>query len=370
MKKKLHIVSFDVPYPPDYGGIIDVFYKLKYLAQADVDIILHCFQYGREKSEELEKICYEVHYYPRRKSFIKLFSYLPFIVNTRLSKALLKNLQDEIAPILFEGLHSCYYINHPLLGAYNKIVRTHNVEHDYYYFLGLNAKNVFTSFFFLQESVKLRIFEKRLKYASGILGISPEDSRYFEKKYGMGNFIPAFHPFEEVNIKKGKGDYILFHGNLSVNENLKAVKYLLEHIFSEITLPLIIAGKNPPHWLVKKVSETPHVSLIENPEAEIMDKLISDAQINLIPTFQSTGLKLKLLASLFLGRHCITNSQMVANTGLDHLCHIADSPEDMIKIVLEKFEETITSNEINRRKETLENHFSNKHNAKRIYEII
>ena len=28
---ELNIVSFDVPYPPDYGGVIDVFYKIKEL---------------------------------------------------------------------------------------------------------------------------------------------------------------------------------------------------------------------------------------------------------------------------------------------------------------------------------------------------
>ena len=46
---QLHIISFDVPYPPDYGGAIDVFYKLKALNQEGVKIHLHCFEYGRGK---------------------------------------------------------------------------------------------------------------------------------------------------------------------------------------------------------------------------------------------------------------------------------------------------------------------------------
>ena len=28
MQKKLHIISFDIPYPPTYGGVIDVFFKI------------------------------------------------------------------------------------------------------------------------------------------------------------------------------------------------------------------------------------------------------------------------------------------------------------------------------------------------------
>ncbi|MGQ7869432.1 hypothetical protein [Sunxiuqinia sp. sy24] len=370
MKKKLHIVSFNIPDPPDYGGIIDVYYKIRSLAQADIDIILHCFHYGRERSVELERLCYQVHYYPRRKGLRYLFSSSPYIVNTRRSRSLLKNLQEEIVPILFEGLHTCYYLGHPLLGAYKKLVRTHNIEHQYYQYLALSEQNVFHKYFYEQEALKLRCYEKRLKMASGILSISPDDTRYFKNHYRMAEFIPAFHPFKKVETKRGLGEYILFHGNLSVNENQKAVNYLLDRIFSEITLPVMIAGKNPPEWLIKKAADIPHVSLISNPDMEVMNHLIQHAQINLIPTFQSTGLKLKLLASLFLGRHCITNSPMVSNTGLSHLCYLADNIADMIRLIQQKFEEEITSEEIDQRKEVLENQFSNEKNAQKIYALI
>ena len=30
----LHIISFDVPYPANYGGVIDVFYRVKALTEA------------------------------------------------------------------------------------------------------------------------------------------------------------------------------------------------------------------------------------------------------------------------------------------------------------------------------------------------
>ncbi|MCX6283192.1 MAG: mannosyltransferase, partial [Bacteroidetes bacterium] len=44
MEQHLHIVSFDIPYPPDYGGVIDVYYKIKTLSEAGVKIHLHCFE--------------------------------------------------------------------------------------------------------------------------------------------------------------------------------------------------------------------------------------------------------------------------------------------------------------------------------------
>ena len=82
---KLHIVSFDVPFPPNYGGIIDVFYKIKALSELGVEIYLHAFEYKTGKSEELEKICKKVYYYPRKTSYnkfnpIQRLTYLAFKV--------------------------------------------------------------------------------------------------------------------------------------------------------------------------------------------------------------------------------------------------------------------------------------------------
>ena len=72
--KHLHIVSFNVPYPPDYGGIMDVFYKLKALHAEGVKVKLHCFEYGRGPSSELNYYAEEVFYYPRKNSKSFLFN--------------------------------------------------------------------------------------------------------------------------------------------------------------------------------------------------------------------------------------------------------------------------------------------------------
>ena len=53
---ELNIVSFDVPYPPNYGGAIDIYFKLETLNDLGVKIYLHCFQYGRSDSKRLEEI--------------------------------------------------------------------------------------------------------------------------------------------------------------------------------------------------------------------------------------------------------------------------------------------------------------------------
>jgi hypothetical protein len=47
MTRHLHIICLNVPFPVDYGGVFDLFYKLPALHDQGVKIHLHCFEYGR-----------------------------------------------------------------------------------------------------------------------------------------------------------------------------------------------------------------------------------------------------------------------------------------------------------------------------------
>jgi len=366
----LQLVAFNIPYPPDYGGVIDIFYKVKALSEAGVSVYLHCFEYNRPQAIELEKYCAKVFYYPRLKGIRWQFSLKPYITNTRHNNQILSNLTANNSPILCEGLHTCYYLNHPNLTNHLKLVRTHNIEHEYYRNLGIAERNLFKRIFFALEALKLKRFEAILKNASQLLCISPNDNFYFDQHFGTSHFIPAFHPFNEISSKPGKGEYILFHGNLSVSENNQAVDFLIRNVFGHVEMPIIVAGKNPSEKLVKKIGQLPNVRLVANPGNEEMDQLIQNAHICLIPTFQDTGLKLKLLASLFSGRFCIANKMMVSKTGLEHLCHVADTPEEMIRTIKGLAGQDFGQDEIEKRKLILEDVFSNRTNALKIKKLI
>ena len=370
MKRAIQLVAFNIPYPPDYGGVIDIFYKIKALSECGISVYLHCFEYDRPQAVELERYCAKVYYYPRKEDICYQLSPKPYIVVTRDNDQLLRNLSSNNIPILFEGLHTCFYLDHPSLSSHTRLVRTHNVEHEYYLNLYKSEQSLFKKIFFRMEAFKLSAYEGILNKASHLLCISPNDCHYFKQKYSHSHLIPAFHPFSEIKSKVGRGKYILFHGNLSVAENIQAVEYMLAKVFSKITYPVIIAGKNPTAQLAIKINQYAHIQLVSNPEHEQMETLIQDAQLTLLPTFQDTGLKLKLLASLFSGRFCIANAAMIHKTGLEHLCHLADTPKEMINRIEELFHQDFTSEEIERRKLILEDTFSNQRNALKIIELI
>jgi hypothetical protein len=290
--KEINIISFDVPYPANYGGVIDVFYKIKYFHQKGIKVHLHCFEYGRGEQPELDKYCESVNYYKRKIGIGSLLSSLPYIVKSRASEKLKKNLLKNDFPILFEGLHTCFLLDDRALKDRFKIVRNHNIEHDYYKSLSLVEKNLFKQFYFKTEAKKLTQFEPILQNANICLAISDTDLSYFKKTYPTSKFIEVsgFHQNEEVHVKKGQGAYALYHGNLSVSENKNAAEFIIQQLFQELTIPLIIAGLNPPDDLIHLIEKYSHISLIQNPKDEEMNELIVNAQINILHTEQETVL--------------------------------------------------------------------------------
>ncbi len=250
---QLHIVSFDVPLPANYGGVIDVFFKIKALHKAGIKIKLHCFSYGRDKDEILEKYCDKVYYYERFTSINSHFSVLPYIVKSRKNKDLFSNLMRDNHPILFEGHHTCGFLGHPKLANRIKVVRIHNVEQDYYKQLALSEKSFLKKTYYHLESWKLKRFEKTLQHANQLLTISQKDTQYFESLVDKVFHLPAFHKYDRVQSQTGYGMYALYHGNLSVNENESAANFVIDEVFSKVQFSCIIAGNGASEALKNKL---------------------------------------------------------------------------------------------------------------------
>ena len=365
---KLHIISFDVPFPPDYGGIVDVYYKVKNLHEAGVKIYLHCFEYGRDEPYQLNDICEQVFYYKRKSGWKGLSLSLPYMMNSRRDDKLLENLQQIDAPILFEGVHTAYYLSHPSLSKRFKIMRNQNLEQDYYRQLGLREQNVLKRLYYNTEAKLLKKAEANLGTADVFCTVAEHDHDFFKKAYPDKKhlYVPSFQPYNEVKAKPGVGSYGLYHGNLGHPENEEAALYLLNEVCPDSEVPFIFAGKDPTPAVVNRCNDLPNCTLISNPSLTEMEKLVADAQIHVLPTFQATGLKLKLLHALFNGRHVVVNEPMVLGTGLQDVCHIASSAQAMLQKIKELTNQPFDTVSINERNELLMKKYNNIQNAQRI----
>jgi hypothetical protein len=366
----LHIISFDVPYPPDYGGIIDVYYKAVALRNAGVKVILHAFHYGRDRNDSLMEVCHKVFYYQRNMSKKLFFGRKPFIIASRESESLCQRLLEDEYPILIEGMHGCFFLSDHRFKDRIIAVRTHNIEHDYYASLGRVEKNLFKKMYFHIESVKLKMFEEHLRNSDILFSISPLDTEHYSKLMGNTHYLPPFHPFEKSKHEGGLGEFVLYHGNLAVGENNEAALFLVNEVFKYLDTPCVIAGSNPSKELKFAVRGKSNIILKPDISTEEIHELIRHAHINILPTFQSTGMKLKLLSVLFNGRHCIVNDAMVLDTGLERLCTICNTGEEMVKTVQHLLQSALGDEEVQCRKEILDVSFSNARNAEMLIHQI
>lgn len=350
---RLHVVAFNIPWPANYGGVIDVYYKLEALHLLGASIVLHCYEYEHQEypTEQLLNVCREVHYYPRDRGLRANLSLLPYNVYGRRGEVLLERLLLDEAPILFEGLQSCFFLTHPALRHRCKVVRPANVEHHYYRALAVAEHTFVSKAFHYIEAVKFALFERKLKYADAIVPVSESDTEHYQSVFPTHRVqcVPCFHSHREINSRLGSGKYILYHAKLSVAENEVAALWLIDHVLSRLNEPAIIAGMNPSKRLIDAIHKYPHISLIANPSDEQMKELILQAHIHLLWTAQPTGLKLKLLNSLFLGRHIVANSLMLTGTRLDDLCHIPSSANEAISMCQHLMHKPFTSDDVARR---------------------
>lgn len=335
--KVVHIIAFDIPYPANYGGVIDVYYKLKALKARGVQIILHCFYKNRKPSSELNKVCREVHYYQRDMNPYLALSKKPFIVSSRKEPRLMDKLLRDDYPVLFEGLHTTYFLKDIKKAGRKCYVRTHNVEHDYYRDLAKSERSKLKQEFFKIESRKLKKYEAILSEANGLIAISEGDEEYFKELNENTVYIPPFHPELEVIGAKSKQNYAFYHGNLEVSENRKAAEFLVNQVLPELKVKLVIAGKGAK--ALRKTNSDKDIIIIDSPSQSEMLKWASEAAVHLLPTFQPTGYKLKLLYSLYTAGSIIANNEMVHGTGLENFVTLANTAEEWkksIQLSLEK----------------------------------
>ena len=370
----IHIISFDIPFPANYGGAIDVFYSLQALSQAGIEVTLHCTYKGELiHYPQLESLCREVYYYPRTTSLRAHLSRLPYGITSRQNPELLTNLLKDDDPILFEGLVSCGYIDHPALAKRNKIFRECNIEHDYLRALAKATHSLWKKLFFYLEAAKQERFEPTLGHATSIAAVAHQDEQHFKQLFPSlpTVYIPSFHAGRTVNSLLGKGNYILYHGNLEVAENEHAALWLLEHVIPALPeLRFVIAGRHPSPRLLARAAALPNVTLEANPDEERMTELIREAHIHLLPTFQATGLKLKLLNVLYNGRFVVVNPPMVYGTDLASLCTVAASPQEMNQLCRHLMTLPFNSEEKQLRQNLLRQIYNNDTNLNKLLELV
>lgn len=373
MDKHLHIICHTIPWPADFGGVQDIFHSIVALHNQHVKIHLHCFTKDMQASlGPLQDYCENVHLYDRKTGLLKASSKLPYIVNTRKSKALLQRLNADNFPIFIQGIHSSYVLKDLSIANRKIAIRLFNVETKYYKSLASLENNILKKAYYNSEARLLKRYEADIAKKYTMLCISDSDCHYYKVVFDAvdAQFLPAFTGHLNVKAKEGKGQYLLYQANLSVNENSAVATWLVQKIAAGLSIPVVIAGKKPTDNLKSTVKKQTNVELIANPSEEKMLDLITNAHILMVPSYNNTGVKLKLLNALFNGRHCVTNEAGIAGSGLENLVNIAEDDESTIAVIEDLILQRFTEEEIKKRAVMLFKIYDDSKNAQTICDLL
>lgn len=367
-KKALHIISFENPYPPDFGGVIDVYYKVKALHSLGFIIYLHCYFEDRsEVSSELKAITEKVYLYKKNKNPFFVFSKYPLPVICRFDKSLIENIKKHDAPILFEGLHSTMILRKAKLD-HKKYLRLHNIESNFYAGMSKSETNIVKKIVYYFVAKKYLEYQKTIADFDYVFALSRFEFDEAKKLTSKCSYVPVFHGNETNKQLSEFGSYAFYHGDLRLADNKRAALFLID-VFKEIPdYNLIIAssnGKNFVEWRSKNVS---NVTFVEIESENHLDELFGQAHINVMLSFQESGTKLKVINSVFKSRFCLINKNMVDDVDVLSLCEIAESKQNFIDKINDLKFKPYLGNEI--RTKVLMQVLNDKENAKLIEEQL
>jgi hypothetical protein len=226
--------------------------------------------------------------------------------------------------------------------------------------------------YYLHESRLLKKYEKAIANKAGFLAVSKQDVALYQQELAAKDmhYLPVFLPYTLAIGKEGKGCFCLYHGNLAINENEKAAIWLLQHVFSKLSIPFVIAGKDPSEKLQRLAHEHQHTCLVANPSDKEMQDMICKAHVHVLPSMNNTGIKLKLLNAVFNGRHCLVNKAAIEGSGIEACCHIADDAASFQQKITELYGQPFTAQEIEQRQGLLQTTYNSEVNARELMTFL
>ncbi len=246
----------------------------------------------------------------------------------------------------------------PIIRQYSDAVislRAHNVEHEIWKRVAevtqLAPKKWYLNFL----NRKLRRFElENMALCDVLLPITERDLRIFRL---LGYKGPALVTPVGLNSRDYRANWQIFNkkpsigfiGALDWMPNQEGLKWFLENVWNEYSQPdptaknslkkrwnslrLHIAGRNAPSWL--KNLKVPNVQFIG--EVDDAQRFMNDHSIAIVPLFSGSGIRVKILEAMMLGRVVLTTSM-----GLEGI-NARDSEEVLIANTAYEFAEKLDS---------------------------
>lgn len=229
--------------------------------------------------------------------------------------------ENKFDAIILEGLFVTGYIEAIRKNSDAKLIfRAHNVEHEIWERNTKNERKGLKRFYLKKLAKQLKEQEiLLLNQVDAIAAITKKDKIQFEL---LGCKTPiVVIPFgiriEDYKFTENQTQFSFFHiGSMDWMPNQTGIKWLLDKVWNKIgnsntKATLRLAGKNMPEWLLKLNQE--NVEVVGEVDNAI--DFINEHQIMLVPLFSGSGMRIKIVEGMALGKTIIATT--IALEGID-----------------------------------------------------
>lgn len=326
------VLSSKIPYPPKDGGAIATLNLSLGLSEAGCNVSMLSFNtkkhyFPPEKipvtiREKINIECIETD--TSLKFFDALYNLLftsrPYIserFNKRSFSVKLEALLEisEFDIVQLEGPYLSHYI--PLTRKLSKAkiaIRAHNIEHEIWRRKAKNETGLLTRLYLRNLAQRIRKFENHsFGLADMVIPISERDESVIQDMHpGIPCItIPAGINMEDYPVVSSSPENsVFFLGSLDWLPNQEGLiwmkKKVLPHLDTDDDhLLLHYAGRNAPREFLDAMK---HPSLIYHGEVEDARTFMSRYKIMAVPLLTGSGIRIKILEGMALGKCVITTS--------------------------------------------------------------
>lgn len=380
------------PFPLNDGESIAVTFLSKALADLGCEMTLLSMNTSKHFTD-IEKLPNDFNHYSNiivteldnslkpMDAFLNLFSkdsyHVSRFVSDDFRDALIDLLQSQKFDVIqLETLYLAPYME--TIRQYSDALitmRAHNVEHEIWYRVSKNTSLLPKKWYIKYLAHKLKRFEiEMLNEYDYLVAVTDRDLKRF-KKYGYKNGAVASPIGIDISEYESKemdweNPSVSFIGSLDWMPNLEGVEWFLSEVWPIIhekypALNFEIAGRNMPAKLKKQAGNNV-VMVGEVPSA--ID-FINQHAIMVVPLLSGSGMRVKILEGMALGKVVITTSIGLEGIHAKHGSEvfIANTPQEFMECITLCMHHPKIMQDISKKAQLfIADYFDNQSNAKKL----
>ena len=335
---RILLLSNKSPWPPKDGGAAATLTTIQGLASCGATVTVlalnthkHLVRRKNIPAEftvnpEIKLVIHDTGTKPLQLLKNLLFSDKPYTMERFESEEFRKALSaigNKYDIIQIEGLAMTRYVPYIRKLTDSRIIfRPHNIENQIWTQLAGEEKSLLKrTYFRIIASRTAEIEKKILNDFDGISAFTQEDLDWFRasglKKPSV--VCPAGFPLSETEFNEGKDNELFFIGSLDWLPNINGLRWFLEKVWPYVSesrpeATLHIAGRNPS----SRVKEMCICKAVDfHGEVESSSDFIRDKQIMIVPLFSGSGLRMKIIEGMNMGKSIVATPAAVKGT----ICH-------------------------------------------------